>query len=136
MVRLLVTRTTVMRYALRTLADSNGFGQSVVAFRRYPYANRIAPNVTASEMMNSHITSFLWGMANAGASRVSTTEAMVRCPSLTFSLFPLPSFCHPEVVRQRRTPEDLTSNGSYGCCVWVVKFASSTTPANIARAIP
>src|SRR6266496_1438103 len=63
-------------------------------------------------MMNSHITSFLWGMANAGASRVSTAGgSIVKCPSLNL---PPPSTCHyqhviPNRPSKGRRERDLTS---------------------------
>src|SRR6266568_2216388 len=44
----------------------------------------MAPKVIASEMMNSHITNFLCGIAKAGASRSSSSGEFptVRCASL------------------------------------------------------
>ena len=59
-VRLLVSSTTVMTMPFTIVGENaNGFVQSGFASRRYPYANRIAPKVAASAMMNNHIASFL-----------------------------------------------------------------------------
>ena len=61
-VKLLVISTNVMVATLMMLAELNGVCQSGVATRRYPYANSIAPNVTASEIMNNHIVSLRDGI--------------------------------------------------------------------------
>src|SRR3974390_2063007 len=70
MVKLLVTRMKVISITLTMLGENlNGSGQSGLAFFTYPYAKRTAPNVIASAMMNSHMTSFLDGIAKGDCSK-------------------------------------------------------------------
>src|SRR5215470_7772345 len=84
MVRLLLTRMNVISMTFRMLGENlKGSGQSGLAFLRKPYAKRMAPNVTASEMMNSHITNFLDGIENGDASSTPPTCPMVAWVSLT-----------------------------------------------------
>ena len=60
MARLLVSNARVIAIPFAIVGqNSNGLVQFGLATRRYPYANRIAPNVAASAMMNSQIASFL-----------------------------------------------------------------------------
>src|SRR5215831_17488883 len=67
-VRLVLTRMNVISKEFQMLAGSKTRGQSAAEFRRYLYANKTAPKVQASEMMKSHITSLLDGMAKGRSS--------------------------------------------------------------------
>src|SRR3954462_6308519 len=75
-VRLLVTKMKVMIITLMMLGENlKGVGKFGVASRRYPYPYRTAPNVTASESMNNHMTSFLEAIAKGdGSMKLSCTS--------------------------------------------------------------
>src|SRR5581483_6819252 len=70
----------------------------------------MAPKVTASEMMNNHITNFLCGMANAGASRSSWTRTPVGAANLTFASLTVP----PERLRSHFNLRSGCPQTSYG----------------------
>src|SRR5579863_2698196 len=68
-VRLLVTRMSVITMALSTVGENlKGVGQLGVPLRKKPYATRHPANVAESAMMNSHIAIFLAGTEKVGAS--------------------------------------------------------------------
>ena len=111
MVRLLVSSAKVITLEKMMLGEKwNGVGQSGLETRQYVYANSRAENVSASEMMNSHIPNFFelvrygeWPPSQREP--VAAAVTWVDIPSLTPKRRIEPSDtarAHPENARRSR----------------------------------
>ena len=88
-VRLLESRQKVMKDEKIILGEKwNSIGQLGVARRRYVYAINRAENVSASEMMNSHIPNFFELTANGDAPPLQFDSVMATFASGVKVVYP------------------------------------------------